>query len=101
MLAAAPVVELQVPLRDYPGEVLWIMGVDIFSETGIRPQAPSWATLGEKELLELLLIPRSVALNRDLAGRLGLRPGSRRRASPGTSRRIGTKAAIKGYGSKN
>ncbi|MCU0578097.1 MAG: ABC transporter permease, partial [Desulfobacterota bacterium] len=74
--AAAPVVELQVPLRDYPGQVLWIMGVDGFSEAGIRRQGQALAAIRDQDFLPLLLTPRTVALTPALVKRLGLQTGA-------------------------
>lgn len=74
--AAAPVVELQVPLRDFPGQVLWIMGVDGFSEAGIRRQGQAPAGVRDEDFLSLLLNPRTVALAPERIKRLGLRPGA-------------------------
>ena len=74
--AAAPVVELQVPLQNHPGLVLWIMGVDFFNEAQVRTHAPSLTSLREPDFLSLLLTPQAIALSRDLARRLSVQPGS-------------------------
>ena len=74
--AAAPVVEMQVPLQDHPGLVLWVMGVDFFNEAGVRAHAPSLTSLQESDFLSLLLTPRAVALSRELARRLNVQPGA-------------------------
>jgi putative ABC transport system permease protein len=74
--AAAPVVELQVPLQNHPGLVLWIMGVDLFNEAQVRTHAPSLTSLREPDFLSLILTPQAIVLSRDLARRLSLQPGS-------------------------
>ena len=74
--AAAPVVELQVPLQGHPGLVLWIMGVDFFNEAQVRTHAPSLTSLREPDFLSLLVTPQAIALSRDLARRLSIQPGS-------------------------
>ncbi len=74
--AAAPVVELQVPLQGHPGLVLWIMGVDFFNEAQVRTHAPSLTSLREPDFLSLLVAPQAIALSRDLARRLSIQPGS-------------------------
>ncbi len=74
--AAAPVVELQVPLQNHPGLVLWIMGVDFFNEAQVRSHAPSLTSLQEPDFLSLLLTPHAIALSKGLARRLSIQPGS-------------------------
>ena len=73
--AAAPVVEFQAPLLKRPGQSIWIMGVDFFSEAGIRRYSESLSSLQGEEFLSLVLTPRSIALTRNFAGRYGLKKG--------------------------
>ena len=59
--AAAPVVEFKASLYRWPDQMIWIMGVDFFSEAGIRRYSDSLSSLKGEELLSLLTIPRSIA----------------------------------------
>ena len=73
--AAAPVVEFQASLYRWPGQMIWIMGVDFFSETGIRRYSDSLSSLKGEELLSLLINPRSIGLTRVFAARYGIKKG--------------------------
>jgi putative ABC transport system permease protein len=73
--AAAPVVEFQAPLLKRPGQSIWIMGVDFFSEAGIRRYAESLSSLKGEEFLSLILTPRSIGLPGNFAARFGLKKG--------------------------
>ncbi len=73
--AAAPVVEFQAALSKRPSQSIWIMGVDFFSEAGIRRYSESLSSLQGGELLSLVLTPRSIALTRNFASQYGLKKG--------------------------
>jgi len=73
--AAAPVVEFQVSLDRRPGEVLWIMGLDFFSEAGIRSHSEAISSIRSEEFFSLLVTPKTVGLNRDFARGQGLKKG--------------------------
>ncbi|MBI4768816.1 MAG: ABC transporter permease [Deltaproteobacteria bacterium] len=73
--AAAPVVEFQASLKSWPGQTIWIMGVDFFSETGIRRYSDSLSSLKGEEFLSWLITPRSIALTRIFAARYGIKKG--------------------------
>ncbi len=73
--AAAPVVEFQASLNRWPGQTIWIMGVDFFSETEIRRYSDSLSSLKGEEFLSWLITPRSIALTRVFAGRYGIKKG--------------------------
>ncbi|OGP49491.1 MAG: hypothetical protein A2Y79_09300 [Deltaproteobacteria bacterium RBG_13_43_22] len=73
--AAAPVVEFQASLYRWPGQMIWIMGVDFFSEAGIRRYSDSLSSLKGEEFLPLLTTPRSIALTRIFAARYGIKEG--------------------------
>jgi putative ABC transport system permease protein len=73
--AAAPVVELQVSLVKPMEASLWVMGVDFFSEAGIRQYGESLSSLTGEAMLPLLLTPGSIALPRTFAKGLGLKGG--------------------------
>ncbi len=73
--AAAPVVEFQASLARWPDQMIWIMGVDLFSETGIRRYSDSLSSLKGEEILSLLMIPRSIGLTRVFAERYGIKKG--------------------------
>jgi len=73
--AAAPVVEFQVSLDRRPGEVLWIMGLDFFSEAGIRSHSEAISSIRSEEFFSLLLTPKTVGLSRDFARGQGLKKG--------------------------
>ena len=72
---AAPLVELQVPLADRPGQTIWILGADFFNEAGFRFYPESLSSLKEEELLALLLTPRAIGLTQAFAQRNGLKKG--------------------------
>ena len=55
--AAAPVIEFKASLYRWPDQTILIMGVDFFSETGIRRYSDSLSSLKGEELLALLTIP--------------------------------------------
>lgn len=74
--AAAPAVDFQASLLKQPGQSIWIMGVDFFSEAGIRGYSESLSSLKGEDFLSLVLTPRSICLTRDFAGRYGLKKGS-------------------------
>jgi ABC-type lipoprotein release transport system permease subunit len=73
--AAAPVVEFQASLNRRPGQTIWIMGVDFFSEAGIRRYSDSLSSLKGDEFLSWLITPRSIALTRVFAERYGINKG--------------------------
>ena len=73
--AAAPVVEFQASLNRWPGQMIWIMGVDFFSETGIRRYSDSLSSLNGEEFLSWLTTPRAIALTRVFAARYGIKKG--------------------------
>ncbi len=73
--AAAPVVEFKASLYRWPDQMIWIMGVDFFSEAGIRRYSDSLSSLKGEEFLSLLVIPRSIALTRVFAARYGIKKG--------------------------
>ncbi len=73
--AAAPVVEFKASLSRWPDQMIWIMGVDFFSEAGIRRYSDSLSSLKGEELLSLLTIPRSIGLTRVFAARYGIKKG--------------------------
>ncbi|HMK66735.1 MAG TPA: FtsX-like permease family protein, partial [Thermodesulfobacteriota bacterium] len=72
---AAPVIEFQAPLLKQPGQAIWIMGVDFFSETGFRRYSDSLSTLKGNDFLALILTPKAIALPRQFAERHGLKKG--------------------------
>lgn len=72
---AAPLVDLQVPLPDRPGQTIWILGVDFFNEAGFRFYPDSLSSLKEEELLALLLTPRAIGITRTFAQRNDLKKG--------------------------
>lgn len=73
--AAAPLVNLQASWVGHPGRTIWILGVDFFSEAGIRAFDDSHSVLEEDEFLALLLRPRAIGLTQDFARRNGLKKG--------------------------
>jgi putative ABC transport system permease protein len=73
--AAAPVVEFKAPLYRWPDQMILIMGVDFFSEAGIRRYSDSLSSLKGEEFLSLLTIPRSIGLTRIFAARYGIKKG--------------------------
>jgi putative ABC transport system permease protein len=73
--AAAPVIELQTSLAQQTGLAIWIMGVDFFSEAEIRHYSESLSSLKGEKFLSLVLTPRSIALPRTLAERIGIKEG--------------------------
>ncbi|MFH0787157.1 MAG: FtsX-like permease family protein [Pseudomonadota bacterium] len=72
---AAPVVEFQAALDKHPGQTIWIMGVDFFSEAEIRRYSESLSSLKGEEFRSLVLTPRSIALTRTFAERSGIKKG--------------------------
>ncbi len=52
------------------------MGVDFFSEAGIRRYSESLSSPQGEELLSLVLTPRSIALTRNFAMQYGLKKGT-------------------------
>jgi len=73
--AAAPVIEFQASLKHPSGSVLWIMGVDFFSEAEIRRYGESFSSLSGESFLSLVLNPRSIALTETFAKSLGIKKG--------------------------
>jgi putative ABC transport system permease protein len=73
--AAAPVVEFQAALLQRSNQTIWIIGVDFFSETGVRRYADSHSSLRGEDFLPLMTTPRSVGLPRLFAARNGIKKG--------------------------
>jgi putative ABC transport system permease protein len=73
--AAAPVVEFQAPLLKQPGQSIWIMGVDFFSEAGVRRYPENLSSFNGEEFLSLALRPRSIGLAGNFAMVHGLKKG--------------------------
>lgn len=82
--SATPLVEVVVPLPDYKGEYLQVMGVDVFSNAPLRTYElteGSDRAVDPSRALEFLSDPNQIGLTEPLCRRLGLKIGDEIRVS--------------------
>jgi putative ABC transport system permease protein len=84
--AATPVVQGLLSLRDHPGEYLRVLGVDPFTNPPFETFRMLQADGSEADVETWLREREAIAITRDMAAKLGLKPGDPLRVSIGGRR---------------